>query len=378
MTNSNMTLFVDGIIFSEQIQGGISRIWDEVLPRLQKNGVSVNLLLPATTKRNSLSILRMTEGIKIQRDFFYWPKRFFERNEIRSKLLLDLYKARNSRIFHSTYFTTIYSHDIAKFVTIPDLIYELYANQSSSKWEKQVLRNKEESIRNADKIIVISENTKKDLLRFYPGVSEDKIAVIYLGVTNLSSLANGELTYVKECNRKLHLRDQDYFLLVGRIDGYKNFQLILNMMRQHPAARRFKYLSVGSGKKSPSRIRAEKEFPDNFIFLDNVSNLDLAFYYRNAIGLVHPSLYEGFGLTILEAMSNHCPVICSDSSSLPEVGGDAALYFDPHSSDELFGRMTDVLICDRERVIEKGLENCAKFSWDLTAKALLHLYQEFQ
>jgi len=377
MMNSNATLFLDGIIYCEQKYGGISRIWDEVIPRIPEYGISVNLLVPNSLKYNFLTDLYRTHDIKIQRDYFYWPRRIFEKNQIRSKFLTDLYKATNSRIFHSTYFTTIFSNRLVKFVTVPDLIYEINENRSSSRWDAQALRNKRETINNADKIVCISENTKKDLLHFYPLISEAKVSVIYLGVSNLSGLDNANFNDGVPRSYIGKFKSRCYFLVVGNLDGYKNFQLILDLINKQPLAQKFQFICVGSKKSSPIRVYAEKNFPENFVFLDYVTNQDLAIYYHNAIGLIYPSLYEGFGLPILEAMSNQCPVICSNSSSLPEVGGDAALYFDPHSTDELFTRLNEAISCDRGSVIVKGLANCARFSWERTTKGLVELYKKF-
>jgi glycosyltransferase involved in cell wall biosynthesis len=377
MLNSKATLFLDGIIYCEQKFGGISRIWDEVIPRFPENGLSVNLLLPAFLKRNSHPVFNEINGINIQRDYFYWPKRYFEGNKVRSRFLRDFYKATNSRIFHSTYFTTIYTKDLAKFVTVPDLIYELNENRSSSKWDVLALNNKREAINNADIIVCISENTKKDLLHYYPLISESKVAVVYLGVPSLSGMDTINFEDAVPCSHIGEFKSRGYFLVVGNLDGYKNFQLILNLINKQPLARKFQYICVGSKKSSPTRFYAERNFSDNFIFLDYVTDQDLAIYYHNAIGLIYPSLYEGFGLPILEAMSNHCPVLCSNSSSLPEVGSDAAFYFDPRSTDELFNRLKEVISCDRVSVIAKGLVNCARFSWDRTTKGLLELYKEF-
>jgi mannosyltransferase len=312
---------------------------------------------------------------KIVRDNFYWPKRIFDRVNFRSKLLAHVYGASKAKIFHSTYFTTIKSPVTRKFVTVHDMIYEIFESQAPSKWAKQVLYNKRKTIEEADMIVCVSESTKKDLLKFFPLLSEEKISVIYSGISSLNqnssniALSDIALKYGHQFSAN------SYFLLVGKLDGYKNFKLIIDLLDQNQNARNFKFLSVGSGKNSKMSTLALRNHPENFFFIDFVTDEELAVLYRNAIGLVYPSRYEGFGLPVLEAMANSCPVACSYSSSLPEVGGNAAIYFDPSSTAELFRRLVELISCDRHEVISRGLAHASKFSWENTVTSLLGLYQ---
>jgi glycosyltransferase involved in cell wall biosynthesis len=103
----------------------------------------------------------------------------------------------------------------------------------------------------------------------------------------------------------------------------------------------------------------------------------LANCYRNAAALVYPSLYEGFGIPPLEAMACSCPVICSQTSSLPEVVGDAGEYFDPHQEDDMMAAMERVLLSPNRRqdLVAKGLSQCAKFSWNKCAVETLKIYK---
>ena len=113
-------------------------------------------------------------------------------------------------------------------------------------------------------------------------------------------------------------------------------------------------------------------------FLEFVSDEDLAVLYQNARCFVLPSLYEGFGLPVLEAMQNGCPVITSKVSSLPEAGGDAALYVDPLNVDDIASKI-NMLLTDkklREELVEKGYQQVKKFSWEKTARETLKVLQE--
>jgi glycosyltransferase involved in cell wall biosynthesis len=111
------------------------------------------------------------------------------------------------------------------------------------------------------------------------------------------------------------------------------------------------------------------------MFVDFVTEDELSVLYRNALALVYPSKYEGFGLPVLEAMAEECPVVCSEAASLPEVGGDAALYFDPTSLESLESALTQLLSSDRHEMVQRGIRNVARFSWDRSTKALVEVYR---
>lgn len=368
-------LFIDGIIFGEKVFGGIARMWKEIIPRLQTKPITTTLLMPAGSDSSHYAKTRWSH-IHIVNDYFYWPKRIFDKVDVRSALLTQLYKASRAKIFHSTYFTTINAPETRKIVTVYDMIYEIFESQNPSKWVKQVLYNKRKSIEAADQIVCISESTKRDLLKFYPSLSEKKIAIIYLGPTTLNQQT--KLPSISDIAnaRGIQIANQNYFLMVGKLDGYKNAKLIFDLLNQNHKARNFKFLCVGGGRTSKIREIAVRNYPENFVFLDFVKDEELAILYRNAIGLIYPSLYEGFGLPIIEAMANSCPVACSFSSSLPEAGGEAAFYFDPLSTTELLQCMINMMNCDRDLIIGRGMVQAGKFSWEKTADLLGSLYEK--
>ena len=125
--------------------------------------------------------------------------------------------------------------------------------------------------------------------------------------------------------------------------------------------------------RAPEKFNVEQEV----LFLDFVPDEDLATLYKNAELFVMPSLYEGFGLPILEAMKNGCPVATSDISSLPEAGGDAAAYFDPKSAEDMASVILSVLGDKKKRsiMIEEGYKQVKKFSWEKSAKEVLSVLE---
>ncbi len=369
-----MKIFVDGIIFGRQRFGGISKQWEEYLKRFPNYGVELKLLIPfGRVNQSLLRLLQQKEKYSIVQDYLYWPSRYFERVSVRSRILKWIYVDDSVDIFHSTYFSTVYSKKIKKVVTIHDMIPELFRNEYRSKWSSLVINTKKMVLENADKIIAVSHNTKKDILRFYPWIPEEKILVIYPATTyrNHASITFDSITE----KYSVSAHPKEYFLFVGKRDGYKNFQLILGLLKNNKAYRDSLFLCVGG--KSDERLLyllRERGLFGNFIFLDFVEDNELVVLYQNALALVHPSKYEGFGLPIVEAMTNKCPVVCSNTSCLPEVAGDSAFYFDPSSTESLDEAITELLKCDKDEIIRKGLKNVARFSWERSTRILVDVY----
>ncbi len=233
------------------------------------------------------------------------------------------------------------------------------------------------SVKKAKRIFTISKASKDDIIKEY-GVSEDKITVTYPGIKQVSGIKYQVLS-MDELEKKYGIK-KDYILFVGTLQPRKNIvRLIEAFARLSRSSLIINPLSlIILGKKGwmyEDIINSPKKFgvEDKVKFLDNVTDEDLPIFYKNAECFVLPSLYEGFGLPILEAMQNGCPVVTSNVSSLPEAGGDAALYFDPNNPEDIAQTMEKVLSDKklRETMIKKGFEQVKKFSWDKTAKETL-------
>lgn len=254
-------------------------------------------------------------------------------------------------------------------VTIHDMIYEKYPELFEN--SQQVISKKKYAVDKADLVICVSQSTKNDLLEI-TGVDEEKVKVIYHGFDKID-LSEKEISVF---NDRFNF---DYILYIGHRKKYKNFDLLLKAYSNSKEINNhFKILAFGGGKIDSEEQAQLKDLgiSNNVIHLAGDDRL-LALSYRNAHCLVYPSLYEGFGLPILEAMSQCCPVILSNVSSLPEVGGNAALYFDAQSSDQLKACLMDILFDDslRESLSKKGLAQCDKFSWDICANQTNSAYQ---
>ena len=369
-----MKVFIDGIIFGRQQFGGISRIWEEYLTRLPDSDVNIKLLVPFHHQNLTLNrLLQQSDRYEIVWDYFYWPLRYFGKIPVRSRIL-EWYLYDQDDIFHSTYFTTIFNRKIKKVVTIHDMIPELFEETSPNRWTHFIIEMKRQVIESVDKIIAVSQNTKEDILRIYPRIPTERISVIYNSVSLYKNISETPYENLAE-KYSLYVRPKEYFLYIGFRNGYKNFELILRLLEQDPSCRDWVFLCVGGEKDDMfPEIIAAKGLSRNFRFLGFVPDDELITLYRNAIAMIYPSLYEGFGLPILEAMANECPVVCSNTSSLPEVAGDAAIYFDPYSTESLKGAIVELLGRNREAIIAKGLENTRRFSWEQSVKDLVNIY----
>lgn len=235
-----------------------------------------------------------------------------------------------------------------------------------NKWSKY-------SVNKAKKILTISQSSKNDIIKEYK-VSSEKVSVVYPGIMNLGSKNSLNM---ENLSKKYEITGP-YILFVGTLQPRKNVARLIEAFSKLDSETSL----VIVGKKgwqfeeilaAPAKFGVESRVK----FLHNVTSEDLPSFYRNAELFVLPSLYEGFGLPVLEAMQLDCPVITSDISSLPEAGGDAALYFDPKNVDDIRDKMQKVLNDKdlRKKMIEKGKDQVKKFSWEKSAKETLNVIE---
>jgi glycosyltransferase involved in cell wall biosynthesis len=225
-------------------------------------------------------------------------------------------------------------------------------------------------IERADKVIAISKHTKDDLINIF-GIDHEKVDVIYLG----NSLDNS----YQDKNLNLDWLPRKYVLFVGIRSAYKNFEKFIRAVVPILVEDNdLHVVCVGGGGflSTEKEYIKEKDLEDKFIQI-TCSDRELPYIYKNALCYVFPSLYEGFGLPILEAFSANCPVVCSNCTSLPEVAGDAAVYFDPKSENEIREAVKKVVYDDKLRkdLTQKGAERMRKFSWKETACQTKDIYE---
>jgi len=231
------------------------------------------------------------------------------------------------------------------------------------------------SLWRADLIISISTATKDDILKFFGNKLDKKIKVIYPGFRNLSNFLEEKIEIVKP-----------YFLFVGSIKQRKN---VLNIVKAFDDFRR-KHESdhklVLVGKKSGAYYQEisdfirEKALEKEIIFMDYVKDENLVYLYKNAEAFIFPSMIEGFGFPILEAMSCNAPVITSNVSSVAEVAGDSAILVDPLNILEISEAMHQIVSDKklRDDLIARGNERIKDFSWEKTTKEFLRIIKEIK
>jgi len=194
--------------------------------------------------------------------------------------------------------------------------------------------------------------------------------VIHCGATDWSGVKAEEVPGMAPGAR--------FFLWVGERHTYKNFAATLEAWGKSQAARTTSLLCVGGGPLRASEREATAALGvGDRVRQVTLSDAQLAWAYRHAVGLLYTSRCEGFGLPLVEAMSLGCPVVASNASSMPEVAGDAAFYVDPADSESIRAGVERCLATDREPALEARLrERAARFSWDRSAEAHEALYRE--
>lgn len=234
------------------------------------------------------------------------------------------------------------------------------------------------SLKRAARIIVDSENTKKDLISLL-SVSEEKIRVIPAGVDESFS-PTIEPDKVAKAKHKYGITG-DYILYVGTLEPRKNIGRLVEAYSRLESRRDLR-LVIAGGKgwlyDELFKKVEELKIDESVSFLGYIPRKDLPALYSGAELFVYPSIYEGFGLPVLEAMACGTPVITSNVSSLPEVAGDAALLIDPNNVEELASAIEKLLSDSelRSELMNKGLERAKLFSWERTARETLAVYQE--
>lgn len=275
---------------------------------------------------------------------------------------------------------------VKSVVTVHDLIFERYPE--TYHWDERYTHRwkMQSSCREADVVIAASEQTKRDLVEFYKTPAE-KIVVCY---QNCNSIFEQQQTVAeKDTIKKKYNLPERFFLFTGSVTKRKNLIAVCKAMQLLKKEFEIPLVVIGNGKKEKQIVQqfaAGNGMQHLLLFLNDHPaaasdgfrlSLDFPAIYQQALALVYPSFFEGFGIPILEAMWRGLPVISSGSSSLPEVGGDAALYFDPADTAALATAMkqvaTDASL--RKSMQEKGLIQATKFTAQKHAAEVMDVYK---
>jgi len=360
-----MKITYDNQIFGWQRYGGISRIYFELIKNLETTEeVEINLLgkFYINEYLKSANLNANKNSIYLNQKFQIPGRALRLINNLLEKKYIDC------DIFHETYFTNTkrsISKNSVRVLSVYDMIHEKFP-QNFSKYDPTI-QEKKSAVERADHIICISESTRKDLLEYHD-IDDSKTSVVYLG-------SDIKLPTEKFEENFLY---QDYILYVGSRDGHKNFNTFLEAFSVNQDLKKnFNILAFGGGPFN----EAENTFiKNNKIKATQISGTDsfLSRLYQNATLFIYPSTYEGFGIPPLEAMRLACPVACSNISSIPEVVGDAAVFFNPYEIDSINSALLSIIDSDsyRDILINKGLLQSQKFSWNKSSMDTYDIYKE--
>lgn len=280
-----------------------------------------------------------------------------------------------AELFHATEHLLLPLHHVPTVLTVHDLIYHLFPRHHKRLNYWYLSLTMPLYCRRADAIITVSESSKRDLVRCY-GVPADKVTVVYEAAAPHFRPATPEAVAAVRGRYGLPER---YVIYVGTIEPRKNLVRLLEALQLlHGKGEEVKLVVVGGlGWLYEEFLRRLEEAPaGKVIVLGYVPDEDLPALYSGATLFALPSLYEGFGLTVLEAMACGTPVVCSHTSSLPEIAGDAARYFNPTDVQAMAEVMHQVLEDkeSQEEMRARGLAQAARFSWSRAAEETMAVY----
>jgi glycosyltransferase involved in cell wall biosynthesis len=355
----------DHAIFTQQRVGGISRYFSEIVPRVASMpDARVSLFMGLHINEYGLPSHRKAfshyAGWRRPPWHTYRPtapiNRWLFRRFARQTSEVEIYHPTSYRDLHPDFRGR-------RIVTVYDMIVERYPNLFQR--VDAFNRNKREQLSGADGIICISEATRRDLIQCF-GQPKGRVAVIHLASSLLA--APGRASPFQ----------RPYLLYVGARGSYKNFRVLLDAYAGSRRLREAAHLVLFGGRRLTNEEESELERLGLSAAVHHVTGDDrlLASYYSNALAFIFPSLCEGFGMPLLEAMACGCPVVASDISCSREIAADAALFFDPASPEDLEAKVLCILSDQglRRSLTEAGRYRNARFSWDRCARETMEFY----
>ena len=344
-------------IFLHQTIGGISKYICKINKAFQNSDIKSTIYSPISINDN----LKISENnnivyFKFKKIPIFFTKIFYFINNLATIIFINFYKPD---IIHFTY----YNNFLYKFISTPYVltIYDLI-NEKKRHSEKKFKKN--ELIKKASHIICISNETKKNLIKFY-NINKKNISVIYLGT---------------EKNIPLIVKKKDYILFVGSRFGYKNF---LNFIKAYSKSeylvKNYKVLCFGSENFDSNEIQLfnKLKIQNNIIFKTGNDKI-LERIYRNASLFLSTSKQEGFGLTPLEAMRCGCPTLCSNIPVFKEILGNSCEYTNPYKINDIKSKMEKILKSKikQKTLIKHGFLKTQQFSWEKCSSETINVYKK--
>ena len=323
-----MKIFYDNIIYGlQKNRGGVSRYFKEIKKIRKYKDVNI-----------------------IENNVFKYDTNIFSRNI--SKLIKCNIPEENIDIFHSSYYRVPKNKNVKRVLTVHDFSHEKGYISNFGRLTHYFLL-KRRAIYNADKIICISETTKKDLLNLYPGIDESNVYVSYNGLSS----AYRSLGEIRE-NYKT------FCLYVGSRASYKNFYDAVESVKISKDINL--YIVGGGALTEKEKYILNAKIAGRYIFIQNPTDEELKDYYKNSLCLLYPSLYEGFGIPIIEAFSQGCPVIIYDTPACIEISKGCALVCHSNSFNEIAEHIGRLLVVGEYWNSNNLIEVANYYDWNKT------------
>jgi glycosyltransferase involved in cell wall biosynthesis len=372
-TPKPMKIVYDYQVFNDQTYGGPSRYicemakWtDKLLPGSQVKifgGLHRNLFLPELPDRLVVGkrIPALPRTVKLMRNI--------------NDQLMTAWLARQSGIdiFHTSDYASVNRcpPGAKSVVTVHDMIHEKFRESAPTRYLAEIYpQTKAQAIRQADRIICISEHSKQDLIELLD-IEPSKIELIYLGHS---------INATQPIDPHLDLGQEPFILYVGMRAWYKNFERTIRAYAQHPKiSKDFRLLFCGTKpfNAGEQRLIESCGLPSDRIIYRGADDNTLAGFYQYASAFLYPSLYEGHGNSPLEAMAYGCPVVCTNTSAVPEVVGDAAELVDPYDIESISVGLAHVLYNSARaaELVARGRERIKLFTWARCGAEHARFYQ---
>jgi glycosyltransferase involved in cell wall biosynthesis len=371
-----MKVYLDGIIYSLQKNGGVTRYTDELADKIVALGNKVTFFMHPSI----LNEPPKKEGI----DFIQIKSPLNTRSKIIKYLTYPIDKFLTSKyfkthqidkgIFHTSYFSYYKDMKIPQIVTVHDLIHEKFPEHFNYITNKIFLHQKRKAIVSASAIICVSQQTSKDLCELY-NVDLNKINVVHLGVDEVFNQKKPEEKASFTLSKNI---SKPYYLFVGKRSLYKNFDRLVKAFANWDKKNEFFIISIGGGKFTSKEMGliTSLGLKDDILIFDFVTEKDLILFYNCAKAFIFPSSYEGFGMPIIEAMACGTPVLASDIPVFREIGHDTITYFNPDSEIDITKALDSTLYEDLIK-INTGIELAKKFTWEKTASETINVYKKY-
>lgn len=381
-----MKILYDHQAFTLQRFGGVSKCFCELISNMPAD------LIPMIAVKESYNVHLLESGIcsgieEPKMNYSKWKDMFpFKGSGFLFRLLMQMrllpcMEAKNKKfaineikkkdfdVFHPTFFNPYFLKYIGAkpwIITVHDMMPELFPEYFNQNDMQIVFKRK--YLNQAAGIVAVSKQTKKDIVRLL-GIPEDRITVVYHGSPK------------REDVNEPSLIDSPYYLYVGTRIAYKNFpQTLADFAEFHQKHNEVKLVCTGDDFTVDEKKMIEELVIADAIFHIRANEHEMKILYAHAIAFVYPSLYEGFGMPILEAFAYGCPVLLNNRSCFPEIASDAGIFFDsePGKSNlsDAFEQIYMMPSDERKRIIDKGYKRLGDFSWKKSAEKLAELYRK--